>query len=125
MYGRPDTPECGSARPQPCVASAPGHAWRQWRRPGSDGPRCDARATSVVTPRLGNDYDPRPHEDQARRHIAYLLIGLLWTVVAALLILVAWGGIQVQDIKKLAVLLGPVVTLASAATGFYYGTQSR
>lgn len=85
----------------------------------------DAGDTAVVAPRLGNDYDPRPHEDQARRHIAYLLIGLLWIVVAGLLILVAWGGIQVQDIKDFAVLLGPVVTLVSAATGFYYGTKSK
>ncbi|MFC3657197.1 hypothetical protein ACFOPN_16520 [Xanthomonas hyacinthi] len=81
--------------------------------------------TPAITPRLGDDYDPRPHEDQARRHIAYMLIGLLWVVVAGLLILVAWSGIQVQDIKEFAVLLGPVVTLVSAATGFYYGTKSK
>lgn len=70
------------------------------------------------------EYDPRPHEDGARRSIAYLLIGLLWLVVSAMFLLIAFGSIEVSDIKDFAVILGPVVTLVSAATGFYYGTKS-
>lgn len=71
------------------------------------------------------DYDPRPQEDQARRNIAYLLIGLLWLVIAGVFILLAFGTINIIDIKEFAVILGPVVTLVSAATGFYYGTKSN
>ncbi len=74
--------------------------------------------------KIGGDYDPRPHEDSARRYIAYLLIWLLWLIVAGMLILVAFGTIKVGELKEFAVLLGPVVTLVSAATGFYYGTKS-
>lgn len=70
-------------------------------------------------------YDPRPHEDGARRAIALLLIGLLWLVVAAMLELLAFRTITVVDLKEFAVLLGPIVTLVSAATGFYYGTKSN
>lgn len=78
----------------------------------------------VGPPHIGPPYDPRPQEDGARRAIAYLLIGLLWVVVGAIFILVAFGSINVADIKEFAVILGPVVTLVSAATGFYYGTKS-
>ncbi|MCB1628451.1 MAG: hypothetical protein KDI48_12025 [Xanthomonadales bacterium] len=75
-------------------------------------------------PEVGGTYDPRPHEDSARRNIAYLLIGLLWLIVSGMLILVACGSIDLADMKEFAVVLGPVVTLVSAATGFYYGTKS-
>lgn len=75
-------------------------------------------------PRIGEPYDPRPQEDTARRTIAYLLIGLLWLVTGGMLVLVAWGTIKVADMKEFAVVLGPIVTLVSAATGFYYGTKS-
>ncbi len=69
-------------------------------------------------------YDARPHEDSARRRIAYSLIGLLWFVIGAMFALIALELIAVADIKDFAVVLGPVVTLVSAATGFYYGTKS-
>lgn len=76
-------------------------------------------------PRVAGDYDPRPQEDSARRNIAYLLIGLLWLIVAGMLILLGLGTIAVNDVKEFGVVLGPVVTLVSAATGFYYGTKSH
>lgn len=75
-------------------------------------------------PKVGGDYDPRPQEDGARRTIAYLLIGLLWLIVGGILILLAFSAITVADLKEFAVVLGPIVTLVSAATGFYYGTKS-
>lgn len=74
---------------------------------------------------LGNEYDSRPKEDEARRVIAYLLIGLLWVLVAGIVILVAFGSISMTDIKEFSVIIGPVVALVSAATGFYYGTKSQ
>lgn len=70
-------------------------------------------------------YDPRPHEDAARRRIAYSLIALLFIVVILIFILLATGIITVSDIKEFSVILGPLVTLVSAATGFYYGTKSK
>ncbi len=68
-------------------------------------------------------YDPRPQEDKARRNIAYALIGLLFLVVFAIIGLVAMGGIEVVDIKEFSVIIGPLVALVSAATGFYYGNR--
>ena len=90
-----------------------------------DWTKIPQRDTEPKAPQIGSDYDPRPEEDQARRHIAFLLIGLLWLVVAAIFVLIAFGTIQVIDIKEFAAVLGPVVTLVSAATGFYYGTKSK
>ena len=74
---------------------------------------------------IGDPYDPRPQEDEARRIIAYLLIGLLWVIVGGTFILISFDTISLEHIKELAVILGPVVTLVSAATGFYYGTKSN
>lgn len=68
-------------------------------------------------------YDPRPQEDKARRNIAYALIGLLFLVVFAIIGLVAVGGIEVAEIKEFSVIIGPLVALVSAATGFYYGNR--
>jgi hypothetical protein len=82
----------------------------------------DAHSSSIA---IGGNYDPRPQEDNARRTIAYLLIGLLWIVVGGIFILCAFGTIKLTEIKEFAVILGPVVTLVSAATGFYYGTKSN
>ena len=80
-------------------------------------------AAHIPSPQVGDDYDPRPHEDGARRTIAYLLIGLLWFLVGGILVLLGTGSITVAEIKDFSVVLGPVVTLVSASTGFYYGTK--
>lgn len=76
-------------------------------------------------PEVGRDYDPRPQEGDARRRIAYLLIGLLWLVVSGILIMLSFGSIKVTEVKELGVVLSPLITLVSAATGFYYGTKSN
>lgn len=76
-------------------------------------------------PLIGDNYDPRPQEDGARRNIAYALIGLLWVIVSALLILTACRVLTPSDVKEFSVVLGPIVTLVSAATGFYYGTKTN
>jgi hypothetical protein len=77
------------------------------------------------TLQVGGDYDPRPQEDGARRTIAFLLIGLLWLIVSGILILLGFKAITVTEVKEFGVVLGPIVTLVSAATGFYYGTKSN
>jgi hypothetical protein len=71
-------------------------------------------------------YDPRPQEDQARRNIAYCLIGLLFLLCLGTFATVWWTVIPVEDtLKVVQILLGPVIALVSAATGFYYGTKSK
>ena len=71
----------------------------------------------------GNTYDPRPLEDKARQRIAYQLIALLALMIVVLLAGVVFGVIPVDEIKEFGVILGPLVVLVSAATGFYYGTK--
>lgn len=71
------------------------------------------------------EYDPRPGEDGARRTIAYPLIGILAVIVVSIPVLLALGIVDAAELKEFSVLLGPVITLVSAATGFYYGTKSK
>ena len=71
------------------------------------------------------DYDPRPHEDTARRRIAYALIALLFATVITIFWMLHSGQIETDELKEFAVILGPIITLVSAATGFYYGTKSH
>ena len=77
----------------------------------------------VPAPRGGKTYDPRPLEDKARRRIAYLLIALLALVIVALLAGVVFGVIPVSETKEFDVILGPLVALVSAATGFYFASK--
>lgn len=77
----------------------------------------------VPVPHGGAIYDPRPLEDKARRRIAYFLIALLALLIIALLAMVVFDIITVDEIKEFGVILGPLVALVSAATGFYYGTK--
>ena len=69
--------------------------------------------------------DPGPLEDKARRRIAYLLIALLALMIVALLAGVVFGIIPVSEIEEFDVILGPLVALVSAATGFYYASKGE
>lgn len=69
------------------------------------------------------EYDPRPIEDGARRNIAYALIAILGFLIIAIIELLWSKKINLTDLKEFAVILGPIITLVSAATGFYYGTK--
>lgn len=86
-------------------------------------PSAEYEMHDIPAPRGGDFYDPRPLEDRARRRIAYLLIALLSLLVMALLAMVVFDVITVAEIKEFGVILGPLVALVSAATGFYYGTK--
>ncbi|WP_291384937.1 MULTISPECIES: hypothetical protein [Achromobacter] len=85
--------------------------------PGTDDPHA---STLVSKP-----YDPLPHEDEARRTIAYLLIWLLIGICIATFATLWAKALPVADLVRiLEILLGPIVALVSAATGFYYGTKA-
>jgi|SRR5579864_8332580 len=67
----------------------------------------------------------RPVE-KTRALLAFLLLGLLTFVIAALLVLLAIRRITTQEFGSIAgVLIAPVVGLLGAATGYYYGKGSR
>ena len=94
--------------------------------PAEGGPmseRARQEVHHVPAPRGGKTYDPRPLEDKARRRIAYLLIALLALVIVALLAGVVFGVIPVSEIEEFDVILGPLVALVSAATGFYFASK--
>ncbi|MFM0649843.1 hypothetical protein PQR14_36475 [Paraburkholderia bryophila] len=78
------------------------------------------------------DYDPRPDHDKARRRIAYWLLALLTILLVATV--VGTGAFfflkpptstfdQFKSIVEL--ILTPLLTLVSAATGFYFGSQEK
>lgn len=72
-------------------------------------------------------YDPEQFRDQARKRITYWLLVLL-----TLLVIFAFVGLFLiegkptfEHLKNLVeMLLGPIIALVSAATGFYFGAQS-
>jgi hypothetical protein len=67
----------------------------------------------------------RPVED-TRALIAFSLLALLAGVVAALLLLLAFRRISVDEMVRLmGVMLAPLVGLVGAATGYYYGRSNR
>lgn len=71
-------------------------------------------------------YDSRPHEDQARRNIAYLLISLLIAIcIASFVLVIGWPETLDKVMQLIQIVLSPIVALVSAATGFYYGTKSK
>jgi hypothetical protein len=69
----------------------------------------------------GRDYDPDEHADHTRQRIAYGLLFLLAFIVVGIFATLWFTDLAVTEIKEFAVILGPVITLVSAATGFYYG----
>jgi len=85
----------------------------------------DTTRAPLTAPREGAPYDPRPFEDTARRYIAYALLALLALLLLLIFAFLGMKIISVSDLKEFNLILGPVVTLVSAATGFYYGTKSQ
>jgi hypothetical protein len=83
-------------------------------------------AKDGISSQIRPNYDSRPHEDRARRNIAYGLIALLFGICFASFATIWWTPIPVEDAMKIVqVLLGLVIALVCAATGFYYGTKSK
>lgn len=78
-------------------------------------------------------FDSRRHHDQARSTIAFWLLGLLTGLLvaaaagfAALFFVKEKTGPTFDQLKSLVeLILTPLLTLVSAATGFYFGSQKQ
>ena len=71
-------------------------------------------------------YNPQIQEDSARRRIAYILLGLLTGVLLwALLSVTFCPESEEKIINVLQIVLGPIIALVSAATGFYFGAKTN
>ena len=71
----------------------------------------------------GNTYDPRPHEDRARRRMAFLLFALLAAMVVALLAMVAFGIISVSEVKEFGVIIAALVPLVTVTIAYYFKSK--
>ena len=66
------------------------------------------------------------HIEDTRATLAYCLFGLLAAVMAALLALVGFSELTVDEFTKLAaVTISPIVGLVGAVSGYYYGRGDR
>lgn len=86
---------------------------------------------SIVAPGLtqpvATKYDADQFHDQARKKITYWLLALLSVlfVGAFVCLFIIEGNPKFEQLKALLeILLGPLVALVSAATGFYFGAKS-
>jgi hypothetical protein len=71
-------------------------------------------------------YDPAKDREDARRRLAYGLLGLLTAVVVALLGASFADWISLAETKDLAAaILSPIVVLVGTALGFYFGGQGE
>jgi hypothetical protein len=74
-------------------------------------------------------YNPQKKLDEVRARLAFRLLWVLIGVIAGgflLLLTLRWTGIaQITDIRPtFLIVFSNIVTLVSAATGFYFGQQS-
>lgn len=87
----------------------------------------DTAAPALNELKENTDYDPDKYRDATRSYIAYWLLGLLTIVVIfsfTALVVINKGTVTFAELKSLLeLLLGPIVALVSAATGFYFGSQ--
>jgi hypothetical protein len=81
-------------------------------------------AVPAQTIRRAAPYDPEPQRERLRGWIALGLLGIL-AAVLLLTFISMWLGMEAEMLQTvLTIIFGPLVTLVSAATGFYYGSRS-
>jgi len=69
-------------------------------------------------------FDPEPQREHLRGWIALWLLAMLALVLLCSFISL-WAGIDGEKLRTvLTILVGPLVALVSAATGFYYGSRT-
>ncbi|MFJ6900548.1 hypothetical protein [Streptomyces hokutonensis] len=97
--------------PPPTTAQA---AFTENVKPGSAAPVREVEKKPTVT-------------DLTRQVIAYSLVGLVALLSIAgtgALIASNWTNFKTDQLKELTIFLSPIITLASAAFGFYFGSSS-
>jgi hypothetical protein len=81
-------------------------------------------APGLLLPEL-RPFDPEPQRERLRGWIALGLLAMLALVLVCSFISL-WAGINGEKLQTvLTILVGPLVALVSAATGFYYGSRSE
>jgi hypothetical protein len=69
-------------------------------------------------------YNSEQDRERVRGLVALLLIGLLAFAVVGSFIGLATKMIEMKDLKELlTIVLGPLIALVGAATGFYFGER--
>jgi hypothetical protein len=78
----------------------------------------------VVASTSAVPFDPEPQRERIRGRIAQILLGMLGAVILLAFISV-WAKFDAEILRTvLTIIFGPLVTLVSAATGFYYGSRA-
>lgn len=83
-------------------------------------------AAGVNAPSLSSTYESKYDLDKTRSYIAYWLLLLLTIVIfgAFVMLINLSPAYNYENLKGLVELvLGPIIALVSAATGFYFGSQ--
>ena len=99
--------------------------------PASESVDLSAQPPPTIEPSIpqGSRFDPEPHRETMRGQIATRLLWMLAGVLLLTFISVwfsKWLGVDSEMLRTvLTIIFGPLVTLVSAATGFYYGGGSR
>jgi hypothetical protein len=79
---------------------------------------------ALVVPEL-RPFDPEPQRERLRGWIAIGLLGMLAFVLLCSFVSL-WLKIDNESLRNvLTILVGPLVALVSAATGFYYGSRAE
>lgn len=98
-----------------------------------DGGSVDLSATQIlpavdqqtIPPIPTSTFDPEPERERIRGRIALTLLAMLAGVLL-LTFISMWFGMNAEVLRTvLTIVFGPLVTLVSAATGFYYGSRSN
>jgi hypothetical protein len=85
-----------------------------------------AQPPPTVEPSIpeGGRFDPEPQRERIRGYVALGLLGML-ALVLVLAFISMWCRMELEVLRTvLTIIFGPLVTLVSAATGFYYGSRS-
>jgi len=81
--------------------------------------------SATVAPKLV-PYDPNPHRDKMRGRLAMTLVSTLTGTIAGALTIVAFAPTRIEAVSELlGAILGPLVALVGAATGYYFGAREQ
>jgi hypothetical protein len=85
---------------------------------GEKGSGADGSVPEPSTVPFNSDQD----RERIRGYVALILIGLLAVVIVGSFVGLATGWTSMADLEKwLTIIVGPLVALVGAATGFYFG----